>query len=277
MDVSVEKQTEINEWSYNSKRETLFFFQLVFIGLTITIVMYSMSSAGLLSDIFVLYVMIVIFALLGLIWYTKAVYTRSNRDKTHWNKQVFPEDGKKPSTLSPTVVNSVATATAAACAKTSSTSAVTNPLPPNNSETVRHGNWDDKMFDGQKRGFFTNPTDPGSAAARDASGNMYGDKNNDGRLGNWDTNGNFQKFDDVSNTDLNTRQGIDYNSINAGRASPVPRNSNSIDFCEKNPLSFEPISGLPCKRVWCMANPTMSWKDPSNSVTTPCKTLFPNL
>ena len=249
MDVSVEKQTEINEWSYNSKRETLFIFQLLFIGLTITIVMYSMSSAGLLSDIFVLYVMIIIFALLALIWYSKTVYTRSNRDKTHWNKLVFSEDGKKPSTLSPTVINSVATATAAKCAASAksgstntgsiSTTTRRSSWETDNSETVRHGDWDDRMFDGQKRGFYTNPTDPGSAAARDASGNLYGDtatyksdgtilRRSDSRVGNWDTSGNFQKFDDVSNTDLNTRQGIDYTSINTGRLSAVPKAPSSI-------------------------------------------------
>ena len=277
MDVSVEKQTEINEWSYNSKRETLFIFQLIFIGLTITIVMYSMSSAGLLSEMFVLYVMIVIFVLLGIIWYTKTVYSRSNRDKTHWNKVVFSEDGKKPSTLSPTVLNAVATATAATCAKKSDTSTMPSGLTPGNSETMYHGDPDRSMFAGQKRGFYTNPTDPGSAAARDASGNLYGDNNNDGRIGRWDTTGNFQKFDDVSNTDLNTRQGVDYTSINTGRLSAVPESQSSITFCETNPLSFDPISGLPCKRVWCMANPTLSWNDPSTSITTPCRTLFPNL
>jgi hypothetical protein len=282
MDASVEKQTEINEWSYNSKRETLFFFQLVFIGLTILIIMYSMVSAGILNNIFVLYVMIIMVVVLGLIWYTKTTYTRSNRDKTHWNKLVFPEDGKKPSTLSPTVLNSVVTATNAACATSgSANTGGTNNIRPrisswetNNSETIRHGDWDDRMFDGQTRGFFTDPTDPGSAAARDASGNLYGDKNSDGQLGRWDTTGSFQKFDDVSNADLNTRQGIDYNRINTGMASPVPQSSNPVEFCEKNPGRYDPISGLPCKQVWCMANPTLSWKDPSSSVTTPCKTLF---
>ena len=54
MDVSIEKQTEINEWSYNSKRDTLFFFQLVFIGLTILIFMYSLSNAGIINNTFVI-------------------------------------------------------------------------------------------------------------------------------------------------------------------------------------------------------------------------------
>ena len=289
MDVSVEKQTEINEWSYNSKRDTLFFSQLVFIGLSILIVMYWMSSAGLLSDMFVIYVMIIIFALLLLIWYVRYKYTRNSRDKTHWNRIVFSEDGKKPSTLSPTVVNSVATSLAAACAKpsgsvTPKTTGTTN-TPPRKSSWETDGsdsknddrtwnNIDYGMFAGQKFGFNTNPNEPTSAGARDASGNLYGDKNNDGRLGIWDTRGDFLDFDDVSTTNLNTSQGLDFNSINAGKVSPVSRLGSALEFCEKNPNAYDPETALPCKQKWCMANPDKSWKDPATSKLTPCKTLF---
>lgn len=268
-----------------------------------------MVSAGIIPNIFVLYVMIIMVVILGLVWYTKTTYTRNNRDKTHWNRIVFPEDGKKPSTLPPTILNAVATSTAAACSasgsvttKNTGTSGSKNTVTTkksswetDNSDTMYHGDWDPSMFEGQTRGFFTDPTDPGSAAARDPDGNLYGDsitynsdgiitRKSDGRVGIWDTNGNFLKFDDVSNTDLNTRQGIDYTSINTGRVSAVPRATNPVQYCEENPGAFfpggyagDPLAGLPCKRVYCMANPTLSWKDPSTSVTLPCKTLFPNL
>jgi hypothetical protein len=288
MDVSVEKQTEINEWSYNSKRDTLFFSQLFFIGISILIVMYWMSSMGLLSDMFVIYVMIIIFALLLLIWYVRYKYTRNNRDKTHWNKIVFPEDGKKPSTLSPTVINSVAAATAAACAKPSGsvtakpTETDKRPIPKSSWESDDNlknddstwNNIDYSMFKGQKYGFNTKPTGPGSAGVRDNSGKLYGDKNKDGKLGIWDTSGEFLDFDDVSTRNLNTQQGLDFNSINAGKVSPVSRLGSALDFCEKNPTAYDPETALPCKQTWCMANPEKSWKDPATSKLTPCKTLF---
>lgn len=284
--MSVEKQTQINEWSYNSKRDTLFFSQLIFIGLSILIIMYWMSSMGFLSDIFIIYVMIIIFALLGLIWYTRYTYTRNNRDKTHWNKIVFAEDGKKPSTLPPSVVNSVATSTAAACAKPSGSvtkTTVTNKPPSKSSwENDNNSNNDDRswndidynMFAGEKYGFNMTHTGPGSAGARDASGNLYGDKNKDGKLGFYDTSGEFLDFDDVSTTNLNTNQGLDFNSINTGKVAPVSQLGSAVEFCKNNPTAYDPSNGLPCKEVWCRANPDKSWKDPVTSKLTPCKTLF---
>ena len=233
MDTSIEKQTEINEWTYNSKREALFFSQLVFIGLAVLIFMYSLSKAGYLSDIFVLYVMIIVFVLLGIIWYTKYIYTRNTRDSHHWNRVVFSEDGKKPSTLSPMVLNSVATATAAACSASAS---------------------------GTRTG-----TTAGSASGTSSSrGDRWG-------YNSWndDTPG------DVSTTNLNEAQGMRYRNIRENRGLSEIR--DAIKFCEDNPLSYDPVTARPCKEVWCMANPTLSWKDPSSSVITPCKTLFPYL
>lgn len=232
--------------------------------------------------------MIIIFALLVLIWYVRYKYTRNNRDKTHWNRIVFPEDGKKPATLSPSVINSIATSTAAACAKpsgsvTAKTDNNTKPTPKSSWETDDNNSMSDNsswnnidynMFKGEKYGFNTKHTGPGSAGARDASGNLYGDKNNDGKLGFWDTSGNFPDFDDVSTTNLNTNQGLDYNSINAGKVAPVSRLGTALEFCEKNPTAYDPSTALPCKQAWCMANPDKSWKDPATSKITPCKTLF---
>lgn len=273
---------------------------------------------GLLSDIFIIYVMIIIFVLLGLIWYARYSYTRNSRDKTYWNRMVFAEDGKKPSTLSPTVLNSVANSIASECAKpsgsncpapsggmnkppaSSNNSPASSNAPPSSTKTnyniLKRGgdSWDDdstwnnidyNMFAGQKFGFNTNPVEPTSAGARDASGNLYGDTSTylkdgrilkvaDGRLGIWDTSGDFLDFDDVSSVSLNTQQGYDFNSINSGKISPVSLIGNSVDFCKKNPSAYDPKTALPCKQVWCMANPTESWKDPVTSKFTPCKTLF---
>ena len=288
MDVSIEKQTVINEWSYNSKRDTLFFFQLVFIGLTILIVMYSLSAAGFLSDMFIIYVMIIIFVLLGLIWYTKFIYTRNTRDKEHWNKIVFPEDGKKPSPLPANVVNSVATATTEKCTKNDGTEETTS----SSTYTSRTGS----PF--------------GSAAARNRDGSLYGDKNNDGRLGNYDTTGGgFQAHpEDASTLNLNERQGQAYNNLQKYLSklkedggyddSDVNRVSDFLDnkpesssqsitgriaWCEKNITSYESVENIPCKRFLCMADPTRKINSETtlSGVTTnvniPCRTLFPNL
>ena len=121
MDVSIEKQTEINEWSYNSKRDTLFFFQLIFIGVMILIIMYLLSNAGIISKTFVIYIMIIVFILLIFIWYSKHKYTIKTRDKQHWNRRNFSEDGNKPSPLPATTLSSVATSTTENCNRPTST------------------------------------------------------------------------------------------------------------------------------------------------------------
>jgi hypothetical protein len=247
MDTSIEKQTEINEWTYNSKREALFFSQLVFIGLSVLIFMYSLSKAGILSDILVLYVMIIVFVLLGIIWYTKYTYTRNSRDSHHWNKIVFSEDGKKPSTLSPTVLNSVATATAASCrAGASDTSSASGTSRASSASSASSASG----------------TSRGSASGRTSSrGDRWGYNSwNDDTLG------------DVSTTNLNETQGIRYKTMRD--RIDLPETVDSIKYCENNPSSYDPKTALPCKQVWCMANPTLSWKDPATSVSTPCKTLF---
>jgi len=289
MDASVERQTEINEWQYNSKRDTLFFLQLLFIGLTIIILMYWMSSGGVLNDTFVLYVSIIIFALLGLIWYVRYSFTRLSRDGQHWNRIQFAEDGKKPSTLSPSVLNSVATATTEKCNKNKrgetpvkrASWEVDGNGPPANS-TI-----DYNMFAGEKYGFYTEQTHPGSAAAYDSSGSLYGDRNRDGRLGNWDTTGKFDEYaDDVSK--VNLEQGRNYNTLRVGdnlyvadTGSSTPATMDSrIAYCLSNPGASDRTTNMPCKKFWCMQNPSLSWTDPGAtglSRTIPCRTLFPNL
>jgi hypothetical protein len=260
-----------------------------------------MSNSGLLNDTFVLYVSIIIFALLGLIWYTRYSFTRGNRDSEHWNRLKFPEDGKKGSPLSSSVLNSVATATTEKCNK--------NKLePPGGTTTRRRSSWerdqeeppadsgiDYSMFAGQRYGFFTEQTHPGSAAARSMNGTLYGDRDDDGRLGNWDTtDGGFDEYpEDVST--VNLEQGRNYNSLYVGNgiyvADTGAQRPTTMDgrlaYCLSNPGAYDSASNVPCKQFWCRANPSLSWttpavQGPSGSIlyaatSVPCRTLFPNL
>lgn len=272
MDTSIERQTEINEWSYNSKRETLFFSQLVFIGLSIIIIMYALSAAGFLGDTFVLYVMIIIFVLLGLIWYTRYTYTRKSRDSNNWNKIVFSEDGKKPSTLPSSVISSVATASTNNCAASASAAASGSPSG---------------SAAGSPSGSASGSSNlRGSAAARNKDGSIYGDKNNDGLLGKWDSE-DLEKYpDDVSNANLNEKQGKAFGDtrsdildrINAIKKVDQPSSLEyRTNWCLKNPGAYDRLSGMSCKQYWCLANPTKEWKDTVSGVSIACKTLFPNL
>jgi len=211
MDTSIERQTEINEWSYNSKREALFFSQLVFIALTIIILMFALSRAKILNEIFVYYVMIIIFVLLVLIWYTKYSYTRNSRDKQHWNRITFPDDNNKASTLSPTVLNSIATATIDSCASSPTTTPGSTTTP--------------------------GPTVGSASGSRNTGQSVY---------------------------DIRLRPAS--NSI-----------ADVVAWCADNRYSRDPVSGYPCKKIWCYANPDLSWNDQTANQTTPCKQLFPEV
>jgi hypothetical protein len=247
MDVSIEKQTEINEWSYNSKRDTLFFFQLVFIGLTILIIMYSLLNAGILNNNFVIYVMIIIFILLVLIWYSKYKYTSQTRDKQHWNRRNFSEDGNKPSPLPATVLSSIATSTAQNCSKIGPSgrpSGNANTRRESNNfrrSTRRSNNYDSEYSDNyalDSNGNIISLDDNRTLridSLRYLWGNSNGSRNRqpgygtrdrttfgpsgirfntpDGRLGFWDTTGEFDDYDDVSSGDLNEQQGRISNSL----------------------------------------------------------------
>jgi len=287
MDASIEKQTEINEWSYNSKKDTLFLFQLAFIGLTLGVVLFWVASTGMIGDTLVMYIMIIIFVILAVVWYMRYTYTKDTRDKVHWNKKVFSEDVKKPSPLPANVVASIASSTNESCNTSGSASGSSRNRDTSwaNPGSGSYGDDISWLFDEDEPEFKASWPESGvrgSAAARDASGALYGDTSSfgEGSLGNYDTTGGgFETHpEDVVDRNLNElylQQGRDYRSIARGTAGRTI--ADTLTYCKANPGASDPATGFPCKRVWCMANPNEKWKDPGNSVEIPCKTLFPEL
>lgn len=101
---SIERQTEINEWEYQRKLETLFMLQLIYLAFVVLIILsvmwkYSLTSIGLILIIGLL-------AIAGIIalWFYRASYTRNVRDKTHWSKRRFPGDAETAPAVAPDVV-----------------------------------------------------------------------------------------------------------------------------------------------------------------------------
>jgi hypothetical protein len=64
------------------------------------------------------------------------------------------------------------------------------------------------------------------------------------------------------------------------RSASVPA-SNSISdvvaWCGNNISMYDPMSGLPCKKVWCYGNPNLSIRDPVSNTLSECKVLFPEV
>jgi len=93
------RQAEINEWSYNNKMDTLFVFQLIFISLMTVALLTVLSSQGYVGRGFVTYVMGVLAFIVVIVIINRYVYTRTTRDKRHWNRKRFGQDAGMGSPL----------------------------------------------------------------------------------------------------------------------------------------------------------------------------------
>lgn len=92
------RQTEINEWSYNNKMDTLFIFQLLFISILIICILMMFSYKGIVGRAFVGYIFGIL-VLINIVTITnRAMYTNNIRDKKYWDKVMFDTDNK---TISP--------------------------------------------------------------------------------------------------------------------------------------------------------------------------------
>ena len=94
----VARQTEINEWSYNNKMDTLFVFQLLFISILIICILMMFSYRGVIGKPFVWYTFATLVVVDIVVIINRSMYTNSVRDKTHWDRVIFAGDQK---TVSP--------------------------------------------------------------------------------------------------------------------------------------------------------------------------------
>jgi hypothetical protein len=97
---SMKRQTEINDWYYNSRLETLFILQMLFLGLSFMIFLSILASYQIISPYFVGYYAICVFIVLAMVWYFKNKYNKNNRDQNEWGKRRFPNDGVMSSNVS---------------------------------------------------------------------------------------------------------------------------------------------------------------------------------
>jgi hypothetical protein len=97
---SIKRQTEINDWYYHSRLETLFILQLLFLGLSFMIFLSILASYQIISSYFVGYYAVCVFIVLAAVWYFKNSYNKNNRDPNEWGKRRFPNDGAVSSNVS---------------------------------------------------------------------------------------------------------------------------------------------------------------------------------
>jgi hypothetical protein len=86
------RQGEINEWQAQNKLDTLFFLQILFIFLGITIVLIFLRQAGIIgSGAMYMIVGILVVVVIGVLW-NRVSYTEKSRDKRYWNRRYIGLD-----------------------------------------------------------------------------------------------------------------------------------------------------------------------------------------
>ena len=116
---SLERQVQISEWTYQDKLETLFIFQLMYIGLLVLILFMVLAKLGFFRTGFVYLIAVVIAIVIFAIWLFRSAYTKNIRDKREWNRRRFPGDGSTNPAVPAADVAAAAKETLASCAAAS--------------------------------------------------------------------------------------------------------------------------------------------------------------
>ena len=86
------RQNEINEWEAGNKRDTLFVYQMMLVGLSITIILAYLMSIGIIGSYLFYGLTLVIVLIFIFTIVNRAQYTNAIRDRRFWNKRRFPTD-----------------------------------------------------------------------------------------------------------------------------------------------------------------------------------------
>jgi hypothetical protein len=83
------RQYEINEWSYNNKRDTLFVFQILFVTLLLAAALAYLNKLGIISSSLLgMFVGVILFIDIAILIY-RYTYTKNTRNQRYWNKRQF--------------------------------------------------------------------------------------------------------------------------------------------------------------------------------------------
>jgi len=86
------RQNEINEWEAGNKRDTLFVYQMMLVGLSLTIILAYLMSIGIIGSYLFYGLVLVILLIFIFTIVNRAQYTNAIRDRRFWNKRRFPTD-----------------------------------------------------------------------------------------------------------------------------------------------------------------------------------------
>ena len=94
------QQLKINEYSYQNKMDTLFFFQILLISLLILCVLAYGARAGFFSNAMFFYIAVLLIFIDIIIFLGRYSYTVNLRDQSTWNRRRFAYQEPTPAAKS---------------------------------------------------------------------------------------------------------------------------------------------------------------------------------
>lgn len=85
------RQSEINQWTYNNKRETLFVYQILLIAITLSIIFSYLWAKSIMGNALYFMLIILVWLSFSFIVLNRSQYTDTSRDKKYWNRRLFRE------------------------------------------------------------------------------------------------------------------------------------------------------------------------------------------
>ncbi len=86
----------MNDYAYQNKMDTLFFFQILLLSLLILCIFAYGSRVGFFSDALVIYIGIILVLLNTVIFVGRFAYTANLRDPNVWSRRRFAYQEKNP-------------------------------------------------------------------------------------------------------------------------------------------------------------------------------------
>ena len=107
------RKSEMNEWTVNNKRDTLFVMSSLFITLSVLLLLAGLWRMGMINNSLAIALALPLLLIFSLIVTNRAQYTDVLRNKNYWNKQIFEgKYGKIPLPNCPALTGITPTANA---------------------------------------------------------------------------------------------------------------------------------------------------------------------
>ena len=92
-----QRLNQIGEYKYNNRMDTLFMFQLSFIMLLVFIILFYLSSIGVISTIAMWIVLFLFGSIVLLVFLSRTIVLPKLRDKNEWNRMNYGDGTIPPS------------------------------------------------------------------------------------------------------------------------------------------------------------------------------------